>query len=95
MVYDPDRRYAEEIEKDLNLFIHCGHWADLGDRDTFPFEERTFLTRAIEGLLRDDIDRVRHILEWHEQSVWTGKGESRAQWDLIRSAVGLMQDYSG
>ena len=82
---------AEEIEKDLSLFTHCGHWEDLGDRDTFPFEERTFLTRAIEGLLRDDIDRVRHILERHEQSVWTGKGESRAQWDLIRSAVGLMQ----
>lgn len=82
---------AEEIEKDLNLIAHCGHWADLGDRDTFPFEERTFLTRAIEGILRDDIDRVRHILERHERSVWTGKGESRAQWDLIRSAVGLMQ----
>lgn len=82
---------AEEIEKDLNLIAHCGHWADLGDRDTFPFEERTFLTRAIERILRDDIDRVRHILERHERSVWTGKGESRAQWDLIRSAVGLMQ----
>ncbi|WP_153114804.1 PglZ domain-containing protein [Rhodocyclus tenuis] len=82
---------AEEIEKDLNLIGHCGHWADLGDRDTFPFEERTFLTRAIEALLRDDLERVRHILERHERSVWTGKGESRAQWDLIRSAVGLLQ----
>lgn len=82
---------AEEIEKDLNLISYCGHWPDLGDRDTFPFEERTFLTRAVEAVLRDDLERVRHILERHERSVWTGKGESRAQWDLIRSAVGLMQ----
>lgn len=82
---------AEEIEKDLNLISHCGHWADLGDRDTFPFEEHTFLTRAIEAVLRDDLVRVRHVLERHERSVWTGKGESRAQWDLIRSAVGLVQ----
>ena len=83
--------HAEEIEKELKLVSLFGGWGDLGDRDTFPFEERTFLARAIEGILRDDIDRVRHIMDRHQQSVWTGKGESRAQWDLIRSAVELMQ----
>jgi hypothetical protein len=82
---------AEEIENDLNLVSQFGSWSDLGDRDTFPFEERTFLSGAIEGILRDDIDRVRSILERHQQSVWTGKGESRAQWDLIRSAIELLQ----
>lgn len=49
------------------------------------------MSRAIEGILRDDIDRVRSISERHQQSVWTGKGESRAQWDLIRSATELLQ----
>lgn len=82
---------ADEIEKELNLVSQFSGWVDLGDRDTFPFEERTFLTRAIEGILRDDMDRVRHILERHQQSVWTGKGESRAQWDLIQSATDLIQ----
>ena len=82
---------ADEIEKDLKLVSQFVGWADLGDRDTFPFEERTFLSRAIEGILRDDIDRVRHIMDRHQQSVWTGKGESRAQWDLIRSATELIQ----
>lgn len=82
---------ADEIEKDLNLLSLFGGWTDLGDRDTFPFEERTFLSQAIESILRDDIDRVRHIMERHQQSVWTGKGESRAQWDLIRSATDLIQ----
>ena len=83
--------HAEEIEKDLKLVSLFAGWDNLGQRDTFPFEERTFLTRAIEGILRDDIDRVRQILDRHQQSVWTGKGESRAQWDLIRSAAELMQ----
>ncbi len=83
--------HAEQIEQDLNLVSQFGGWSDLGDRDTFPFEERTFLTRAIEGILRDDIDQVRTISERHQQSVWTGKGESRAQWDLIRAATELLQ----
>ena len=83
--------HAEGIERDLNLVSQFSEWTDLGTRDTFPFEERTFLTRAIESILRDDIDRVRSILQQHQQSVWTGKGESRAQWDLIRSATELLQ----
>jgi hypothetical protein len=82
---------ADEIEKDLNLLSLFAEWTDLGDRDTFPFEERTFLSQSIESILRHDIDRVRHIMERHQQSVWTGKGESRAQWDLIRSATDLIQ----
>jgi len=82
---------AEEIEKDLNLVSQLSGWSDLGERDTFPFEERTFLNRAIEAILRDDLDRVRSISQHHQQSVWTGKGESRAQWDLIRSATALLQ----
>lgn len=82
---------AEEIEKDFNLVSHFDGWSDLGNRDTFPFEERTFLSRAIDGILRDDIDGVLSISERRQQSVWTGKGESRAQWDLIRSAAELLQ----
>lgn len=82
---------AEEIEIELSLVSHFTGWSDLGSRDTFPFEERTFLNRAIEGILRDDIDLVRNISDLHEQSVWTGKGESRSQWDLIRAATELLQ----
>lgn len=82
---------AEEIEKELNLVSQFEQRADLGNRDTFPFEERTFLNRAIDAMQRDDIDQVKNILERHQQSVWTGKGESRAQWDLIRAAVEVLR----
>lgn len=82
---------AEEIESELSLAEHCAHLHDLGLRDTFPFEERTFLSRAIEALLRDDTDQVRRIVDQHQRSVWAGKGESRSQWDLVRAALDLMQ----
>lgn len=82
---------AEAIEVELDLPNICGQMADLGERDTFPFEERTFLQRAMEALARDDTDKVKAILGRHAQSVWTGKGESQAQWDLIRSAFSLME----
>ncbi|MCY4358033.1 MAG: PglZ domain-containing protein [Gammaproteobacteria bacterium] len=82
---------AEDIEAELDLTSICGDIADLGERDTFPFEERTFLQRAMKALARDDADRVKAILARHAQSVWTGKGESQAQWDLIRSAFVLME----
>ncbi|HDY5065684.1 TPA: PglZ domain-containing protein, partial [Pseudomonas aeruginosa] len=38
---------AEAIEAELNLTDLCGAIEDLGERDTFPFEERTFLRTAI------------------------------------------------
>lgn len=82
---------AETVEAELDLKTLCSGIVDLGDRDTFPFEERTFLHQAIDALLRDDTDKVRHILSRHAQSVWTGKGESQAQWDLLRASLTLVE----
>ncbi|QEW05880.1 PglZ domain-containing protein [Nitrincola iocasae] len=82
---------AERIESELELVNHCQAMADLGRKDTFPFEERTFMHQAIVALQADDTDRVRDILDRHSQSVWTGKGESQAQWDLLGSALMLKE----
>ena len=82
---------AESVETELNLKDICGQMIDLGIRDTFPFEERTFLQRAMEFLQQNDTDKVHSILSRHAQSVWTGKGESQAQWDLLRSALALVK----
>ena len=42
---------AEEIEAELNLPDECRQLTDLGVRDTFPFEDRTFLLQAIRFLI--------------------------------------------
>lgn len=82
---------AEEAEKELQLPAACVGIADLGVRSTFPFEERTFLSAAVKALLSDDLDAARSIVGRHGKSVWTGKGESQAQWELVESALRLVE----
>ncbi len=82
---------AEAIEAELNLRELCGAIADLGERDTFPFEERTFLHAAIRGIVTGDTDATRRVLTRQKGSVWLGKGESQAQWDLIRAGLSLVE----
>lgn len=82
---------AEAIEAELNLTDLCGAIEDLGERDTFPFEERTFLRTAIKGIVAGDADATRRVLTRHKSSVWLGKGESQAQWELVRSGLSLVE----
>lgn len=82
---------AEAIEKELNLVELCGSLEDLGERDTFPFEERTFLRTAIKGIVTDDTDATRRVLMRHKGSVWLGMGESQTQWELVRSGLSLVE----
>lgn len=82
---------AEEIEKELNLSSLCATISDFGIRDTFPFEERTFFAQAVAALQQDNTEAVRAILYHHSDSVWGGKGESQAQWGLLRAALALIE----
>lgn len=82
---------AEALEQELNLVDTCSHIQDLGSLDTFPFEERTFLHHAIEALQNNALDKVRTILSDHAESIWTGIGESQVQWDLLKSALALLE----
>jgi hypothetical protein len=82
---------AQAIEEELNLPQLCQHIEDLGERDTFPFEERIFLRTAIKGIVSGDTDATRRVLSRHMTSVWLGKGESQAQWELVRSGLSLVE----
>jgi hypothetical protein len=66
---------AEAVEEELKLPESCSGIVDLGMRDTFPFEERTFLAAAVKALVADDVDGARAIVSRHGGSVWIGKGE--------------------
>lgn len=81
---------AEAIERDLKLADACRNITDLGVFDTFPFEERTFFAQAVDALQRDNVDRVRQILARHGKSVWVGRGENQAQWQLLQAAASLI-----
>lgn len=80
-----------ESEKDgLNLVNYCSNIINLGIRDTFPFEERTFLNAAIKNVEDDDFDSLTEILSRHTNSVWTNRGENQTQWDLVSAAKNLI-----
>lgn len=87
--------HAERIEsggeEGLNLAELCGQIENFGERDTFPFEEQTFLRTAIKGIVTGDTDATRRVLIRHKSSVWLGKGESQAQWELVRSSLSLVE----
>ncbi|MGY6215765.1 PglZ domain-containing protein [Methylolobus aquaticus] len=82
---------APEIEKELTLTSHCAQIADLGHRDTFPFEERSFLRRAITALEASDLDTARGIMVSRTHSVWTARAEHQAQWAFLKSAFDLIE----
>lgn len=82
---------AEAIEIELDLAGQCCAIEDLGERDTFPFEERTFLKSAIKGITANDTDVTRRLLARHKNSVWLGKGESQSQWELVRAGLSLVE----
>jgi hypothetical protein len=83
---------AEGIEgpEGLNLPTHCRSIVDLGDRDTFPFEERSFFARAVVALRDEDMDTLRALVSRHGRSIWVSRGESQAQWQLLHAAVELV-----
>lgn len=82
---------AVDIEKELKLATACQAIVDLGLRDTFPFEERTFFDQAVDALRRADLDRLRAILDQRQNSIWMGRGESQGQWQLVQSAAALIR----
>lgn len=80
---------AEQVERELQLPEHCRDLTDLGVRDTFAFEERTFLRQAMAAFSAGELDAVRERLNRYEHSVWAGRGESRAHWQLVEAATAL------
>lgn len=86
-------KYAEQIEhpSDLNLEQACKTLDDLGTRDTFPFEERTFLQVAIKAIEDNKLESLNEILSQRKASIWSNRGENGAQWDLVATAKSLIE----
>ena len=83
--------YAVQIEQDLNLEQVCQSVDDLGARDTFPFEERTFLQMAIKAIESNNLASLTDILSQRKASIWSNRGENETQWDLVAAAKSLIE----
>ena len=86
--------YAEKVERELDLEQVCQSVEDLGARDTFPFEERTFLQVAIKVIESNDLESLTDILSQRKASIWSNRGENETQWDLVAAAKSLIESCS-
>lgn len=93
-VQDEYIRRAESIERELDLAPACQQISDLGQRDTFPFEERSFFARAVDALAQEQPERLAGILARRRDSIWMGRGESQGQWQFVQAAADLWQGCS-
>jgi hypothetical protein len=82
---------ATAIECELKLESICTSITKLGQRDTFPFEEKCYLKQAIQALLTDDGDLTRKIVSEHANSVWSANSDSQVNWELVKSSQRLLE----
>ena len=89
---------AQRVAKELDLETKVAHVDDLGHRDTFSFEERSFLKRFITAVRTNDLDRAREIYREHHQTIWLQDEERLSQWNIASACLDLVsvaQDLSG
>lgn len=89
---DVYRRKADEIEIELKLAETCREVENLGTRETFYFEGRTFLENAIGGVLGDNSIAVREILHRRADSVWRVRGDNQPVWTMLAAALDLIEN---
>ena len=83
---------AKEVECELSLPEIFNGIQELGERDTFPFEERTFMTAAVQSLKEKKLDETREIIAKHMNTVWVTQGESHTEWSLVEAIMNLVNE---
>lgn len=81
---------AREIEKNLGLANKAQGMRNLGERDTFPFEERIFLDRLVAQAIEGNCDEAREILRTRARSVWRNEEDRLTEWNLADRALNLL-----
>lgn len=82
---------AQKIEGGLRLPDIMPRDFDPGERDTFPFEERRLLGRAVELVDAGDIEAARIVIEKRKQSIWRYDPQRSPAWTALERAVALIE----
>jgi hypothetical protein len=67
---------------------------DPGERDTFPFEERRLLGRAVELVVVGNIEAARTVIEKRKQSIWRRDPQRSPAWTTLERAAALIESSS-
>lgn len=83
---------ADKVAAELQLEKHMEGVADLGSRDTFAFEERTFLMVFSKMALGEQFDEAEEIFHARKISVWVNHtSERRLLWTIADRALQLFK----
>ena len=85
---------AQKIEGGLRLPDIMPRDFDPGERDTFPFEERRLLGRAVELVVVGDIEAARTVIEKRKQSIWRRDPQRSPAWTTLERAAALIESSS-
>lgn len=82
---------SEVIMVDLDLESEMVDVRDLGERDTFSFEERSFFSGYIDAVRADDIAKAEAIATDRKNSVWVKESDRQLLWTLAERALELLR----
>ena len=85
---------AQKIEGELRLPDIMPKDFDPGERDTFPFEERRLLGRAVELVVAGDIEAARTVIEKRKHSIWRRDPHRSPAWTSLERAAALIESSS-
>jgi len=82
---------AESVAKELQLEQKMQQYKDLGRRDTFAFEERTFLNIFCDAIAAGDYEKCENIIKHRRSSLWVRHLPDRQQlWIVAERALQLL-----
>lgn len=82
---------AAGVEAELRLPEIVGVNFDPGAWDTFPFEERRLLRRAVERAVAGDLAAVRSLIEGRKRSVWRLDPLRSSMWTALERGTALLE----
>jgi hypothetical protein len=84
---------ANRIEEQLNLEKRMIHVEDLGQKDTFAFEERTFLLVFVKNVLAGNIGKAQDVANIRKNSIWVRNTDERQiLWTISERALELLNE---
>jgi len=82
---------AQGIESGLGLPDLMPKGFDPGERETFPFEERRLLGRAVGLVVAGDIMAARAVIEKRKQSIWRMEPQRSPAWTALERASAVVE----
>jgi hypothetical protein len=86
---------ATQVAGQLQLEQHCKDLEDLGQRDTFAFEERSFLKRFAKLALQRQSDEAAAVAEARRRSFWIRDPRRAAEWKLAGCCLDFLSRLDG